>query len=258
MPNDSKPVSSELKNKLVALAQKYEVESFTKEDPSQFLRWYDVQKDSSSVADVECAAFIAAMLSFGSRTQFIPKIRSILELADKTSGNITTWLLAGAPGFSTGTAKFYRFYSYDDLISLFETLSDILKKSGSLGEYLKECYNIRKCSLADIISMEFPKACIVPKGRTSANKRIHMFLRWMVRTNSPVDLGLWTWYSPSNLLIPLDIHVMHEAINLGMLSSSAKPTRKTAENLTIMLEQVFPQDPVRADFALFGLGVNSE
>lgn len=249
-----------LQQKLQDLANKYEISSFTQKDPSQFLNWYS---KSDNIADVECAAFIAAMLAFGNRSQFIPKIKNILELADSTSGSISSWLLAGSSGFPGGEKKFYRFYSYDDMCSLFSQLSEILRKSGSLGVYFHEKYDEKVSQkgnqlhhLADIISESFPNARIVPKGRNSANKRIHMFLRWMVRTGSPVDLGLWTWYSPADLLIPLDVHVMQEGIKLGLLPSNARATRKTAENLTSELEKVFPGDPTRADFALFGLGVD--
>ena len=71
--------------------------------------------------------------------------------------------------------------------------------------------------LCDIISESFPKAKIVSKGKNSANKRINMFLRWMVRDNSAVDLGLWAWYSKEDLILPLDVHVMQESIKLGLL-----------------------------------------
>ena len=175
---------------LKALADKYEVLSFTDEDPSQFLRWY---KKSSAIADIETASFIAAMLAFGSRTQFIPKIKEILQTADKTSGSITAWLKTGAykKDFPTGAKKFYRFYSYDDMQAFFGELAAILNSSKSLGEFFKTRWGQTSTHLADIISQSFPNSRIVPKGRSSANKRIHMFLRWMVRQNSPVDLGLW-------------------------------------------------------------------
>nr|MCR4579257.1 DUF2400 domain-containing protein [Treponema sp.] len=109
-----------------------------------------------------------------------------------------------------------------------------------------------------LISQAFPKSKIVPKGKNSANKRVHMFLRWMVRPNSSVDLGLWTWYNPENLLIPLDVHVMQEAISLGLLPAKATASRRTAQLLTAELSQVFPKDPVRGDFSLFGLGINEK
>ena len=255
---------------LVSLANKYEVPSFCHTDPCQFLRWYPV----SQIADVECCSFIAAMLAFGNRKQFIPKIQLIMEMADKTSGSITKWLHAGSSNFPWGEKKFYRFYSYDDMHCLFNELAEILKESGSLGEYLKgkvfPCLQPgaqssatpssgdtpQRPNLAQTLSGSFPKSAIVPKGKNSANKRVHMFLRWMVRQNSPVDLGIWNWYPQSELLIPLDVHVMQEGIRLGLLPKNATASKKTAEILTKKMAEIFPGDPARGDFALFGLGVD--
>lgn len=257
---------------LLALADKYEVISFTEEDPSQFLRWYT----SAQVPDIEAASFIAAMLAFGSRKQFIPKIRHILQTADNSSGSITLWLKSAAykKDFPTGQQKFYRFYSYDDFHVFFGELADILNKANSLGEFLrlkfeqkmKDAVSSNQDSplpsssrdiIMNIFAQAFPKSAIVPKGKNSANKRIHMFLRWMVRRNSPVDLGLWTWFNPADLLIPLDVHVMQEAVNLGFLPENSTASRKTAILLTEKLARIFPGDPCRADFALFGLGVDT-
>lgn len=235
----------------VKLANKYENSSFYKNDPSQFLKWY------SDTKNIEIASFFAAMLSFGNRNQFIPKIKEVLQIADKTSGNFSNWILSGAKDFPTGSKKFYRFYSYDDLHIFFEEIAEILQKNETFGQYFQKNYEKNKnLHLAEIISQSFPKSKIVPKGKNSANKRIHMFLRWMVRTNSPVDLGLWTWYNPKDLIIPLDVHVMQEAINLGFLPKKAKPTKKTAEELTKKMNKFFPNDPSRADYALFGLGID--
>lgn len=242
---------------LVSLADKYEVRSFCNEDPSQFLRWYPLSKK----ADVETASFITAMLSFGSRPQFISKVKYILETADKTSGSITAWIKQDAPGFPKGSWKFYRFYSYDDLRALFCGLKNILFCSGNekpetLGNYFKNIYTKTKEPLYKIICQSFPDVKIVPKGKNSANKRIHMFLRWMVRTDSPVDLGIWKWYPKSELIIPLDVHVMQESVKMGLLPQDSKADFKTALKLTQKMKEYFPGDPCRADFALFGAGVN--
>ena len=206
-----------LKVKLRSLADCYEVSSFCDEDPSQFLRWYQPVAGRGTVEDVEVASFIASMLAFGNRKQFIPKIRQILETSDRSLGSVTEWLKVGAfkKDFPSGPTKFYRFYSYDDMQIFFGELAGILKKAGSLGEFFRTKMEeggdtggspVREGSerprsglkrggdfplLHEIISQAFPKSAIVPKGRTSANKRIHMFLRWMVRRNSPVDLGFW-------------------------------------------------------------------
>ena len=132
-------ISDELKVKLRELADRYEVASFTEEDPSQFLRWYRPEEGRGTVADVEAASFIAAMLAVGSRKQFIPKIRFILETSDRSLGSVTEWLKQGkyTSDFPRGAAKFYRFYSYDDMQVFFEELGDILKEAGSLGEFVK-------------------------------------------------------------------------------------------------------------------------
>ena len=81
-------MQTELKQKLIYLADKYETSNFYKEDPSQFLNWY------SDCSQIEIISFIAAMLSFGSRKQFIPKIKNICILADE-AGGLKNWLLAG-------------------------------------------------------------------------------------------------------------------------------------------------------------------
>lgn len=241
---------------LVSLADKYEIPSFCNEDPSQFLRWY--KRDS--VSDIECASFIAAMLAFGNRKQFIPKIKIILETADKTCGCISSWLKHSCPDFPKGKEKFYRFYSYDDMHCLFSEMAQILESYNSMGDFFKKKWQECKEDLLldSIISQAFPKSSIVPKGKNSANKRIHMFLRWMVRQNSSVDLGIWNWYSQEKLLIPLDVHVMQEGIKLGLLPENAGATKKTAIKLTNEMNEVFPGDPSRGDFALFGLGVDTE
>ena len=83
-----------------------------------------------------------------------------------------------------------------------------------------------------------------------------MFLRWMVRQNSPVDIGLWNWFDASNLLIPLDTHVLQESCRLGILDEKICASKKTAQKITDCLKEIWPEDPCRGDFALFGLGVD--
>lgn len=238
--------------KLKALAERYEVPAFCDEDPSQFIRWY------SDAKDVELCCFVAAMLSFGNRKQFIPKIRQIMELADE-DGGIAAWLLEGSYknfGSEDGNnqKKFYRFYSYDDMLTFFEVLSNIAKEGG-LGCVLQKRFGGGE-NFLEIISDLFKDCAIVPKGKNSANKRVHMFLRWMVRRNSPVDLGLWDWYDPADLIIPLDTHVVQESIKLGLIPENAPASLKTAVAITEQLKQIWPEDPCKGDFALFGLGVD--
>ena len=97
---------------------------------------------------------------------------------------------------------------------------------------------------------------MVPSPHSSVAKRPCMFMRWMVRDGSPVDLGLWSEFiDKRSLLIPLDTHVMQEASHLGLIACKTA-SWKTVMNLTEALKEVFPDDPAKGDFALFGYGVD--
>ena len=85
-----------------------------------------------------------------------------------------------------------------------------------------------------------------------------MFLRWMVRDESPVDLGLWSdFIDKKTLIMPLDTHVVNQSIKLGLLKSK-NASMSAALRLTKNLTEVFPEDPLKGDFALFGVGVNED
>ncbi len=262
-------IPAPLKERLIFLADKYETSRFTKNDPSRVLRRY------SSREDTEAAAFIAALLAFGRREQFLQKTDAILDEADRRGGP-ASWLCGGEYAAMFGQEseaaksgkKFYRFYSCADMISLFDALRGMFIKAGSLGEFFREAFNSAKADaeragkpvphLSVVVSACFPSCPLVPCGKDTANKRVNMFLRWMVRRNSPVDLGIWEWYSPADLIIPLDTHVLQEAMCLGLIPAGSRGTLKTALLLTRLFKEIWPQDPCRGDFALFGLGVDGE
>ena len=84
----------------------------------------------------------------------------------------------------------------------------------------------------------------------AANKKIHMFRRWMVRNDGIVDLGIWKSISPAELIIPLDVHVHRSAINMGITERKGSDIT-TALQITDFLKKVFPSDPCKGDFALF-------
>ena len=88
-------------------------------------------------------------------------------------------------------------------------------------------------------------------GSTSANKRLYMFLRWMVRKGSPVDFGIWNRVSPTQLLVPVDTHVYTVARSLG-LTSRRSADLKTSIEITGKMIEIWPEDPARGDFALYG------
>ena len=250
-------INEELKEKLRNLADKYETADFYNGDPSCVLKRYQ------RIEDVECAAFIAAVLAFGQRKVFLKKIDEILENADGFGGP-ANWLKNGdfrksfVPTGIDCNKKFYRFYSYADFVELFEVMHDILNKSATLGSYFAGRFTACDCkeNLSALICDVFKNCKVIPHGKNSANKRINMFLRWMVRKNSPVDLGIWDWYKPSDLIIPLDVHVIQESIKLGLLPENSKGTLKTAIQLTNILKEIWADDPCKGDFALFGMGVD--
>lgn len=323
-------VSARIKKLLRELADTYETREFSAGDPSRIVRQY------RSARDIEVAAFITAMLSFGKREQFLQKAGMIFVLAGKHPAQ---WIRSGSwqSDFPRGIRKFYRFFSYDDMRDLFAALQKILEKHSSFGAYVKKAYEaecaawhktleaecavrreifrvngvgiksanrtesehnvsaagikLASCklnkksesgepsvtgikaanrkarqaeffsassALLHVIANAFPQCRAVPQKSASANKRTNMFLRWMVRTNSPVDAGLWTWFLPADLLIPLDTHVLRQAKNFGLISERSAATEKTARELTDALKRIWPDDPCRGDFALFGAGVSGE
>ncbi|MEL7123396.1 MAG: TIGR02757 family protein, partial [Bacteroidota bacterium] len=99
---------------------------------------------------------------------------------------------------------------------------------------------------------------VATPDRKSSCKRLNMFLRWMVRKdNQGIDFGLWSNINPSQLMIPLDVHVQRIATKLGLLTRK-QTDWKAVEELTDVLRAMNPEDPVKYDFALFGLGVLEE
>lgn len=98
---------------------------------------------------------------------------------------------------------------------------------------------------------------VVPKNALSSCKRLCMFLRWMVRDGSPVDIGLWSdIIDRRTLIMPMDTHVVQEANRLGLIHSKST-TMAAAIKLTERLREIFPDDPLKGDFALFGYGIDN-
>lgn len=261
-------MEEKLRQKLIELADKYENPDFITRDPSQFMHRF------TNPVEQEAVAFLSANLAFGRRDQIISHIEQVLEVA---GSNPLQWIKNGEYRnfFNKGTDSFYRMYSHDAMNLFFDSIRKILEKYGSIGEAFKLAYQkgtvtgsddgdrFKKLYLCQVIPSFFPSDCtLIARGKGSAAKKLNMFLRWMVRDNSPVDLGLWNWYPKTDLLMPLDTHVMQEATKFGLLpfNSNGKEmgaSFKTALLLTQKMSEAFPEDPVRGDFALFGLGVNS-
>ena len=245
-------MTDELKQRLIRLADRYEQADFLTGDPSWFM--HQVSGDSNR----EATAFVASALSYGSRKQFMQKIGLIMQWAE---GDIDGWVRSGAFASHFDAADhhcFYRLYDNSLMYSFLTAYSELLANHGTLGSYVAAEATDGLSAVAAICDYFASKGIgqIVPKDTTSACKRVCMFLRWMVRSDSPVDLGLWSHIiDRRTLIIPLDTHVARQATNLGLITSKSS-SMATARRLTTRLAEVFPDDPLRGDFALFGYGVN--
>ena len=237
--------------KLRELASKCEVESFMEGDPSRFLR---VQEGD---ANREAVAFVASALSFGSRPQFLKRIEWLVE---RSNGSMDAWIRSGA--FERDlpddpSTPFYRFFTQADMRSFLARYRAIMNEYGTLGEYVRSRASTGLEAVKAIVEA-FAGASVhpvVPKCADSACQRVCMFLRWMARDSSPVDLGLWSAFlARASLIIPLDTHVLQEARRHGLMKGR-NATMSAALRLTAKLSEIFPGDPLKGDFALFGAAV---
>lgn len=247
-------ICEETKALLREYAQQYETSDFIVGDPSWWM--HQVEGD----ANREATAFVASVLSYGSRQQFMPKIGLLLDLAD---GDMDRWLRSGGYAeqfFPDDKSCFYRLYCNATMRSFFDAYRMMLDDYGTLGEYVRQsCPDGSGLSAVEAICSYFAAqgvSVVVPKDITSACKRVCMFLRWMVRSGSPVDLGLWAGFiDRRTLIVPLDTHVATQSVRLGLLASKCA-SMSAARRLSATLSTIFPDDPLRGDFALFGYGVN--
>ena len=242
-----------LKRLLVKLADEYETASFIDGDPSKFMHHVKGARNQ------EATAFVASCLSFGSRSQFLPRVQWLLDCA---KGDMDRWIRSGAFEKDVpddASRCFYRFFTYATMNGFLRAYQGLMEAHGTLGGYVrKECGGDALKAVQAICSYFSSRglSVVVPKDAKSACKRVCMFLRWMVRDDSPVDIGLWSGFiDRSTLVIPLDTHVVTEACRLGLLSSPCA-SMCAARRLTSALGEAFPGDPCRGDFALFGYGVS--
>jgi uncharacterized protein (TIGR02757 family) len=246
---------NDLKKYLDEMVVKFETPSFIEQDPVQFPRRYQDKMD------IEVAALLTSIITWGNRKQIINDCNKMFALIGK---HPFRYVMDGGwcgldPNINIHRTFFGRdliyvcrglkyFYhrgftlqniKYDDVWQWIERLQYFMVK-GNGGEYNRH---------------------IAPSGGnhashkgTSPCKRLNLFLRWMVRTDSPVDLGIWTDnFSPSSLIIPLDVHVGRIARELGLVDRKSND-RVTAEIITDKLRDFDIKDPCKYDFALFGIG----
>lgn len=240
---------------LRSLADRYETARFLDGDPSWFM--HQVQ----GRANQEVMAFLASVLAYGRRDQFIGKAARLLAWSD---GEPWQWVREGAyrERLADADACFYRLYTQGMMSQMLDALRDMLVEWGSVGAFV-EAHCPSHAAVEALLALSgFFRARgvkgMVPSPQSSVAKRPCMLLRWMVRDGSPVDLGLWAdIIDKSTLYVPLDTHVLQVSRSLGLLVGRTAGWR-AVERLTAAMGEVFPGDPARGDFALFGYGVDPE
>jgi len=218
--------------------------------------------------DIEITGFWAAVLAWGQRITIINKCRELFAMMDNAPYD---FIKNHSEDDLKPLVRFkHRTFNATDTLYFIEVLKHFYQKFDSLEEAFTARMDLKATTVETgligfhELFFELPDAPqrtrkhIATPARKSACKRLNMFLRWMVRhDHQGVDFSLWKQIKPAQLVCPCDIHVDRVARKLGLI------TRKqtdwlTALELTEGLRQLDPLDPVKYDFALFGLGIEEK
>lgn len=214
-------------------AEEYNQPKYFEDDPIAFPR--EFVRRGMSLQDVEISAIFASHLAWGRRAMIT---RDCERLFDEMDWRPYDYVMAGS----------YR----DDDTSLHRTIkwSEAAGICGRLREWYSWHDSLETLTAKEIRSIIFRRK----EDPKAPDKKINLMRRWMVRDDGLVDLGLWKHIKPAELIIPLDVHVYGQATALGLTKRRPKDLR-TAEEITARFREIWPDDPVKGDFALFGYGV---
>jgi len=251
---------SELRQFLEEKYLQYNNLSFISSDP------VSIPHRFSTLRDREVSGFLTATIAWGRRDLILRSSNILLEAMDNDPYEYI--MSAGRDDLKRLSWFVHRTFNSTDCIyfikglkhiySCYDSMEDVIQEGmrgmGSLKEGIS---HFRDCFFAEVHESRTEKHFADIK-RGSAGKRINMFLRWMVRKdNGGVDFGIWKKIDQSALFIPLDLHSGNTARKLGLLTRKMNDW-KAVEELTAVLREFDPADPVKYDFALFGLGVNEK
>ena len=247
---------SELKEFLDEKVELYNRPSFLESDPIQ------VPHRFSKKEDIEIAAFLTATIAWGNRKSIIKNATRLMELMDNDPYNFVM-------GFHTNQLKrfegfVHRTFNETDIVYFVKALNHIYAQHGGMEAVFRRYadedslqYAIHKfrSHFFELPHLQRTEKHIGDPMKNSAAKRTNMFLRWMVRGNETgVDFGLWKSVHPRQLSCPLDVHSGKVARKLGLLKRKQNDGKAVYE-LDRSLRIMDPHDPIKYDFALFGLGV---
>ena len=222
---------------LVGWAETYNDPKYFEEDPIAFPRRFsELEKTGKcSVRDVEVAAVFAAHFAWGRRAMIV---RDCGRLFDEMSWKPYDYVMKG--NWRCDPSSIHRTVKWSEVAAICSRIKAVYEELPSLESLSQDEIRVR-------IYGQKPDL-------KAPNKKINMMRRWMVRNDGRVDLGLWKDTDPASLLIPLDVHVYDEAVALGLTSRKQKDI-VTVKEITGVFDDIFPGDPCKGDFSLFGYGV---
>jgi len=252
-----------LKTFLDNKVEQYNCTDFIEKDPIRIPHRF------TNAADIEIMGFMASILAWGQRKTIINKCTELIERMDGAPfdfiRNHQDTDLRQLLGFKHRTfndtdllyfvsffkSHYERFFSLEDAFLIGQEQNDRIDIETALNNFKTYFFSLPDYPLRTRKHVSSPL-------QKSTCKRLNMFLRWMVRNDeNGVDFGIWRRVKPSQLICPCDVHVERVARKLHLITSD-KVNWKTAVELTDNLRQLDPCDPVKYDFALFGLGVERE
>lgn len=248
-----------LKPWLDELVEIVEQPEYINDDPVSFMHAFPDKEDQT------LAGFFAAIMAWGRRDIVLAKVSDLLSRMGyrpaEFIGNFSAKDEAALSGFK------HRTFNETDITCMVSILSAILSQHGSFEAFWKECYRLSLLENRQLIAVfherffgivnDMPlrtRKHIANPEKNSSCKRLYLYLRWCIRKNSTVDLGVMNFLPASLLMIPLDVHVARQARKMGLLSRRQNDWKAVLE-LTEKLRILSPGDPARYDYALFGLGV---
>ncbi|HLT93779.1 MAG TPA: TIGR02757 family protein [Membranihabitans sp.] len=247
-----------MKSLLDREVDRFEQPAFIQSDPISVPHRYQY------LPDIEIAGLFAAVFAWGLRKTIINKSLELMRLMDDAPYdfilNHTDQDLKVLEKFRHRTFQppdtLYFVHFLHEYYHQYDSLEEAFRDENNEFEDLENGLNrFRDRFFSSPYALDRCRKHIPSPARNSTTKRINMYLRWMVRSSEKgVDFGLWKQISPSQLYIPLDVHVRRVATALGLLTRTQNDWKAVVE-LTANLQKLDPQDPVKYDFALFTMGL---
>ncbi len=249
-------IKKDLKEFLNEKADLYENPDFIDSDPIQIPHSFSLKED------IEISGFLSAIIAWGNRKMIINNAKRMMDLMGNSPYdfimNHSEEDLTNFEGFvhRTFNAEDFKFFvrSLKNIYVKHSGLEHVLKPHKGTHHYQKAIHDFKQVFF-EIPHLPRTQKHISDPIKGSAAKRINMFLRWMVRqANKGVDFGIWKTHNPAHLHCPLDVHTGNVARKLTILNRKQNDW-KAIQELDLTLREFDKVDPVKYDFALFGLGV---